>query len=245
MYVIIDEGCGPKGETWQQRADTRLYNELNTACLPFTLLIHQSTTQPPTESKQTIHKFTITTTIKMSDNKNTAPPSTLQSYVDSATGAVQSVIGSLTGNTADQSQGEAKKDHAAAEKELSQAGTSIGGVSISASGIAKNDPNRTDGSWNQTIGSAKESLGNLTGIQSLKQEGAKQNAEGKEQEAKGQLSDLGSGVSDRVSGAVGGAVAGLTGDRAEQEKRNLQHDQGKTLQRGAEADIAKQNPPPQ
>lgn len=65
MYVIIDEGCGPKGETWQQRADTRLYNELNTACLPFTLLIHQSTTQPPTESKQTIHKFTITTTIKV------------------------------------------------------------------------------------------------------------------------------------------------------------------------------------
>ena len=38
----------------------------------------------------------------MSDNKNTAPPSTLQSYVDSATGAVQSALGSLTGNTADQ-----------------------------------------------------------------------------------------------------------------------------------------------
>lgn len=37
----------------------------------------------------------------MSDNKNTAPPSTLQSYVDSATGAAQSVLGSLTGNTAD------------------------------------------------------------------------------------------------------------------------------------------------
>jgi hypothetical protein len=37
----------------------------------------------------------------MSD-KNAAPPSTLQSYVDSATGAVQSALGSLTGNTADQ-----------------------------------------------------------------------------------------------------------------------------------------------
>jgi len=181
----------------------------------------------------------------MSDNKNTAPPSTLQSYVDSATGAVQSALGSLTGNTADQSQGEAKKDHAQAEKALSQAGTNIGPFSISASGIAQNDPNRAAGSWNQTIGSAKESLGNLTGIQSLRQEGAQQNAAGKEQEAKGQLSDLGSGVSDRVSGAVGGAVAGLTGDRVEQERRNLQHDQGKTLQRGAEADIQKHNPPPQ
>ncbi|QDS67584.1 hypothetical protein FKW77_003608 [Venturia effusa] len=181
----------------------------------------------------------------MSDNKNTAPPSTLQSYVDSSIGAIQSAVGSLTGNTADQSQGEAKKDHAAAEKDLSRAGANIGGVSVSASGIAKNDPHRSDGSWNQTIGSAKESLGNLTGVESLKREGARQNAEGKEQEAKGQLHDLGSGVSDRVTGAVGSAVAGLTGDRAEQEKRNLQHDQGKTLQRGAEADIAKQNPPPQ
>jgi len=179
----------------------------------------------------------------MSDKS--APPSTLQSYVDSATGAVQSALGSLTGNTVDQASGEQKKNHAEAEKELSHAGGNIGGYSLSASGIAKNDPNRSDGSWNQTMGSAKEALGNLTGIDSLKQEGAKQNAEGKEQEARGQLSDLGSGISDRVSGAVGGAVAGLTGDRAEQEKRNLQHDQGKTLQRGAEADIQKQNAPPQ
>jgi uncharacterized protein YjbJ (UPF0337 family) len=173
-------------------------------------------------------------------------PSTLQSYVNSATGAVQSAIGSLTGNTADESQGEAKKSHAEAEKELSHAGANIGPYSISSTGaIAQNDPNRSAGSWNQTIGSAKEALGNLTGIESLKQEGAKQNAEGKEQEAKGQLSDLGSGIQDRVSGAVGGAIAGRTGDRAEQERRNLQHDQGKTLQRGAEADIQKQNSPPQ
>jgi uncharacterized protein YjbJ (UPF0337 family) len=143
-----------------------------------------------------------------------------------------------------QSQGEAKKSHAEAEKELSQAGTNIGPFSVSTSGVAQNDPNRSAGSWNQTIGSAKESVGNLTGIQSLKQEGAKQNAAGKEQEARGQLSDLGSGISDRVSGAVGGAVAGLTGDRTEQERRNLQHDTGKTLQRGAEAEISKQNPPP-
>jgi len=179
----------------------------------------------------------------MSDKNQT---STLQSYVDSATGAVQSAIGSLTGNIADQSSGEAKKNHAEAEKELSHAGANLGPFSISSTGaIAQNDPNRQTGSWNQTVGSAKEAFGNLTGIQSLKDEGARQNAEGKEQEAKGQLSDLGSGVSDRVSGAVGGAVAGLTGNKAEQEKRQMQHDVGKTLQRGAEADIQKQNPPPQ
>jgi hypothetical protein len=46
-----------------------------------------------------------------------------------------------------------------------------------------------------------------------------------------------------AKGAVGGAFAGLTGDKAEQERRQLQHDQGKTLQRGVESEIQKQNPP--
>lgn len=39
-----------------------------------------------------------------------------------------------------------------------------------------------------------------------------------------------------------GAVAGITGDREAQQMANEQHDKGKTLQRGAEADIQKQNP---
>lgn len=91
------------------------------------------------------------------------------------------------------------------------------------------------------MGSAKETLGNLTGAEGLKQQGQQQNQEGKEQEAKGQLNDFGEGVKDRVGGTVGNAAASLTGDREEQEKRQAQHDQGKTLQRGAEADIQKQN----
>lgn len=92
------------------------------------------------------------------------------------------------------------------------------------------------------MGSAKEAVGGLIGNENLKKAGEQQNAEGKAQEAQGQLSDLGKGVSDRVTGAVGGAVAGLTGDREEQKRREAQHDLGKTLQRGAEADIQKQNP---
>jgi hypothetical protein len=43
----------------------------------------------------------------------------------------------------------------------------------------------------------KEMLGNLVGAEGLKQEGIKQNQEGKAQEAQGQLSDLGGGISDR------------------------------------------------
>jgi len=177
----------------------------------------------------------------MSDNPQ---PSTLQSYVDKATGAAQSALGSLTGSTPDKAQGEQKKSQAELEKEASHAGANIGPFSISSTGaIAQNDPNRTQGSWNQTIGSGKEMVGNLLGAEGLKQEGIRQNREGKGQEAQGQLSDLGSGISDRVSGRVGGAVAGLTGDREEQAKRNMQHDVGKTLQRGVEAEVQKQNPP--
>ena len=84
-------------------------------------------------------------------------------------------------------------------------------------------------------------VGNALGMEGLKKEGAQQNQEGKGQEAKGQLNDYGSGMADRVSGTVGGAVAGLTGNTAEKQKREAQHDQGKTLQRGAESDINKQN----
>jgi uncharacterized protein YjbJ (UPF0337 family) len=189
----------------------------------------------------------------MSD-KNT---STLQSYIDSASGAAQSALGSLIGSNADkvssvpsttdqhdadilQTAGENKKAEADIKHDASHAGANIGGYSVSASGVAENDPNRSAGSWNQTLGSGKETLGNLVGNESLKQQGAQQNQEGKEQEAKGQLSDLGSGIADRVSGTVGGAVAGVTGNEFDKAKYQAKHDQGKTQQRGVEADLDKQ-----
>ncbi|KAH8796493.1 hypothetical protein BGZ57DRAFT_9210 [Hyaloscypha finlandica] len=174
----------------------------------------------------------------MSD-KNT---STVQSYIDSATGAVQSAIGSLTGSTSDQNAGEAKKSKAELENDASHAAVNFGGYSASSSGaITKDDPNRSNGSWNQTIGSAKEAVGGLVGSEDLKRAGAQQNAEGKGQEAQGQLNDFGSGIANRATGAVQGAVAGITGDRDAQLKAQEQHDIGKTQQRGAEAAIQKQN----
>lgn len=90
------------------------------------------------------------------------------------------------------------------------------------------------------MGSGKEFVGGALGLEGLKKEGQQQNAQGKEQEAAGQLSDLGSGISDRVAGTVGGAVAGLTRDREEQARREAQHDTGKTLQRGVESEVQKQ-----
>lgn len=91
-------------------------------------------------------------------------PSTLQSYVDSASGAVQSAIGSLTGNTGDEVKGDAKQEAAKAEHLASQAHAKVGGTTITADGgIAQDHADRTTGSWNQTLGSAKEALGGLVG----------------------------------------------------------------------------------
>ncbi|GAM82200.1 hypothetical protein ANO11243_001790 [Dothideomycetidae sp. 11243] len=166
--------------------------------------------------------------------------SSLQAAMDKVSGAAQSLYGSVMGNTADQAEGDKKKAEADAKNDLSHAGGNIGGYSVSASGVAKNDPDRNDGRWNQTVGAGKETLGGLVGAEGLRQEGIKQNQEGKAQEAQGQLGDLGKGISDRVTGTVGGAVAGLTGNREEQLHRQQQHDQGKTMQRGVEAEIDSQ-----
>jgi uncharacterized protein YjbJ (UPF0337 family) len=195
----------------------------------------------------------------MSSN-NKDQTSTLQGYVDQATGAVQSALGSLTGSTADkvrltpsylqnphthllQVQGENKKDVASAEKDLSHATAKAGPFSVSSSGgVAKDDPDRTAGAWNQNVGAAKEALGGFVGAQGLKQEGQRQNQEGKGQEAAGQMSDLGKGISDRVGGTIGGAVAGITGNAAQKTEAQRQHDEGKARQRGVEADLQKETP---
>ncbi|MCJ1243234.1 hypothetical protein MMC30_000431 [Trapelia coarctata] len=168
-------------------------------------------------------------------------PSTLQSYIDSATGAIQSAVGSITGNTADQAHGDARQTQAQHENAASHQTNKLGPISATPSGgVSVDNPNRSEGSWNQTVGSAKETVGNVFGAEGLKREGREQNARGQGQEAQGMLSDLGEGVSGRVKGTVGSAVAGLTGDREEQAKYNMQRDNAKAQQRSAEAGIQKQ-----
>ena len=76
-------------------------------------------------------------------------------------------------------------------------------------------------------------------MQSLKNTGRQQNLEGQQQEAKGQLSDLGSGMASRAHGAVGGAVSNLTGDREGQAHFDQMRADGKAQQRGVEHDLQK------
>lgn len=87
----------------------------------------------------------------------------------------------------------------------------------------------------------KEGIGGLVGAEGLRQEGIRQNEEGKGQEAEGQVKDLGKGISDRVGGTLGGAVAGLTGNADQQRAAERQHDEGKARQRGVEVDLQKED----
>ncbi|KAF7509368.1 hypothetical protein GJ744_008091 [Endocarpon pusillum] len=173
----------------------------------------------------------------MSSNDN---PSTLKSYVDSAAGALQSGIASMTGNTSDKAKAEQTRAHASAEHSASESAVKVGPLTLGSSGAAaKDSPDRSRGAWDQTVGSGKETLGNLVGSEGLKREGREQNLQGQGQEAKGQLADFGQGVGDRVAGTVGGAAAALVGDRNEQTRWQERHDEGKTRQRGAELDMDK------
>ncbi|CAF9915801.1 MAG: hypothetical protein GOMPHAMPRED_000855 [Gomphillus americanus] len=135
-------------------------------------------------------------------------------------------------------QGNAKQDRAQTENTLSHTVGKVGPYTISGSGtLTKDDPDRSRGEWNQTFGAAKEAFGGLVGAEGLKADGIRQNREGKEQEARGQVNDFGKGVGDRVAGAVGGVVASLTGDQNAQDEFRRLHDVGKTMQRSAETDV--------
>jgi uncharacterized protein YjbJ (UPF0337 family) len=89
--------------------------------------------------------------------------STGQSFLDSAVGTAQNILGNLTGSTGDQAAGQAKKDKAQAEYDASQATMKAGPFTATTSGVKKDDPDRTAGSWDQTLGSAKETVGGLIG----------------------------------------------------------------------------------
>ncbi|KAJ5220246.1 hypothetical protein N7468_009450 [Penicillium chermesinum] len=167
--------------------------------------------------------------------------STLGSYVNAATGAAQRAVGAITGDSSTQAKGDLAQEQAKSQNEASHTTAKLGPVTAdpNTGAVARDDPKRDTGSWDQTVGSVKEAAGNLTGIESLRRAGVEQNQAGKEQEAKGQLKDLGEGLQDRAEGTLGGIAAAVAGDREQEEKYRDIHDEGKTRQRGAEADINK------
>jgi uncharacterized protein YjbJ (UPF0337 family) len=166
--------------------------------------------------------------------------STVQSIVDSATGAAKSLYGSVVGNNEHQAEGDAQQKKGQAEYDASHATAKLGPVAVTGSGVATDSHDRTDGSWNQTMGSAKQAIGGLVGSQSLKQAGDQQYKDGKAQEAKGRATDYAAGAADRVTGAVGGAISRVSGNTEAQSAYEAQHDTGKTQQRGVERDVGKE-----
>ncbi|RPB24271.1 hypothetical protein L211DRAFT_837654 [Terfezia boudieri ATCC MYA-4762] len=168
-------------------------------------------------------------------------PSTLKSYIDSATATVQSAIGSTTGNPNDKTQADLKKQNALDERTASQTGAKVGPLSFSNTGETTVDnQDRRQGAWDETVGSVKKAVGNLTGNAALKDAGARQEQEGQEQKAAGQIKDLTSGAADRVAGTIGSGMASLTKNTEAQADFQKQHDQGKTRVRGVEAELNSQ-----
>ncbi|KAK8125513.1 uncharacterized protein PG998_001272 [Apiospora kogelbergensis] len=165
--------------------------------------------------------------------------STGNSYLEKATGYAQSALGTVTGSSADKAQAEVKKDNAELEHDASKASVKVPGGAITSSGIAKDNEDQMTGNMKQTGGSAKEFIGNLTGSESLKQQGRDLNKEGQGQEAKGILSQGYEGVKDRVGGTIGQGINSMLGNEGAAAEYQKQHDAGKTNQRGFEANIDK------
>ncbi|KAI5793101.1 hypothetical protein EDC01DRAFT_728221 [Geopyxis carbonaria] len=166
-------------------------------------------------------------------------PSTIKSYIDSASATVQNAIGSLTGNPVDKQAAAEKHISAENEREASRAGAKVGPINLSTSGVTTDNEDRTKGKADQTIGSGKEFLGNVIGSDSMARDGRQQNQEGQGREAAGQLKDYVGGAADRVTGAVGAGIASLTGNPQAKQSYQQQHDTGKTNVRGVEADMDK------
>ena len=78
------------------------------------------------------------------------------------------------------------------------------------------------------------------GAQGLKNEGVRQNQEGKAQEKEGQGRDLAGGLGDRVTGRLGEGVSALTGDDKGREEMRRRHDDGVATQRSVEKDLERE-----
>ena len=186
--------------------------------------------------------------------------STLDGVVKSVTGTAQSALASITGNSADQvcfpialaisifhilifcqAHADANKAKGDANKDLSNTSVSLpGGTATADGGVAAKDERRQEGAYNENMGALKEGLGGIVGATGLQKEGRQQHDEGTGKKAEGQLSDLGSGVKDRVTGVVGGAGAALTGDKEKQAEEDQKRADGKAKQRSVEDEAAKQ-----
>lgn len=158
----------------------------------------------------------------MSDNNNT-----LGSYVDSATGTAQRAVNSVTGGTVSTTP----------KPTIQSIPYHTNNFLFQTQNEGQNQDQKGNPTWDQTMGSAKESVGNALGHENLRQAGVQQNVSGKDAEAKGQLKDLGQGVTDRAQGAVGSVGAAIKGDREEEEKWRQVHDEGKGRQKETEKEV--------
>ena len=122
-----------------------------------------------------------------------------------------------------------------------------GGYDIDATGIPKPPDERIHAKWAQTVGSDTQTIGNVGGVQDWKQAGREQNLSGQSQEAKGQLSDAGQGMYDRVTGHVGAAGSAIMSDKERESRYHLDplfHDLDFRFESPPPSSVPRLRPPP-
>jgi len=161
--------------------------------------------------------------------------------INQIVGTVQDAIGQLTGSGQNQSEGKARQNVGQDQVDASRTAAKVGPFTATAEGGAHVDSQkRQEGSWQQTIGNAYKVVGDLTGSESLKQQGIQQYEDGVQKQREGQAEDLTQGVTDRVKGGIGATAAGFMGNTRAQAEFQEQHDGGKAGQRSVEADLRKE-----
>ncbi|KAJ6535153.1 hypothetical protein B0H19DRAFT_1185141 [Mycena capillaripes] len=85
---------------------------------------------------------------------------------------------------------------------------------------------QTNGQINSVVGTAKEVVGNMTGMQSMQNNGKEQHMKGEAEQKTAQAQEYGSGMLDRATGAVKQAVGAVTGDSTQEATGKMQNAAG-------------------
>ncbi|KAK7047607.1 hypothetical protein VNI00_006375 [Paramarasmius palmivorus] len=101
---------------------------------------------------------------------------------------------------------------------------------MSSSNTFSGEPNKTSGQYHSVKGNLVETIGNTTGAQSWQQSGKEEHAKGETEYDAARAKGYAEGAKDRVGGYKDSVFGAVTGDKSQQAKGNLRHDQGEAQQ---------------
>ncbi|KAL1917698.1 uncharacterized protein VTP21DRAFT_3532 [Calcarisporiella thermophila] len=154
-----------------------------------------------------------------SDNKDQqqkSQPSTVNAYLNYATGVTQEQTGRIIGNTNLEQAGANLKD--AGNRELEEARRLA----------REQEPDKTRGNYNTLVGGVKEQTGAMFGSADTAQAGAKQRREGEVEHQQATAAEYVSGAQDKTKGFIQQKVGEWTGDDSIAQKGVARKVEGQT-----------------